>query len=155
MTTPPNSNAGHRERIRQKFLDHGLEVFQDYEALELILDFVARQKDMKPVAKSLVERFGSLSGMLAATPEQLTEINGLGPAAVTLLTLIKQVSARSLIQSSKSEIYLQKSKDLIDACRLSMGNLPDEEFHLFSFKTNFSLIKEDIIAKDTSLTCCG
>ena len=57
-----NLNAGHRSRIRKKFLDHGLDGFQDYEVLELLLDFVARQKDMKSVSKTLITKFGNLQG---------------------------------------------------------------------------------------------
>jgi DNA repair protein RadC len=72
---------GHRERLRERFLKQGLEGFQDYEALELLLLYVARQKDMKPVAKALVERFGSFKNVLDASVEELQDVEGVGPAA--------------------------------------------------------------------------
>ena len=149
MTKPKNSNTGHRSRIRNKFLDHGLEVFQDYEVLELMLDFVARQKDMKPVAKDMIIQFGSLQGALDASDEELLAINGIGEAGLVMLRAFKEVSARYLSQASNKEILRENIDNLIESCRLKMGNLKDEEFHLLSMNSNFSLLKEDIIAKGT------
>jgi DNA repair protein RadC len=144
-----NLNAGHRSRIRKKFLDHGLDGFQDYEVLELLLDFVARQKDMKPVAKALLTNFGSLQGVLDASDEDLLEVEGIGEAGLTLLRVIKQTSARYLAQASAKAISRENIQDLINTCRLNMGSLKDEEFHIFSLNTNFSLIREDVLSIGT------
>ena len=109
MNSSKNPNAGHRERIRKKFLDHGLDIFQDYEVLELLLDYVARQKDMKPVAKDLIARFGTLQGVIDASDEKLLEVNGVGEAGLAMIRTIKQVSARYLAQVSQ----LKNSKENI------------------------------------------
>jgi DNA repair protein RadC len=93
---------GHRQRLRQRFLEQGLEGFQDYEALELLLQFVARQKDMKLVAKDLIERFGSFKNVLDASVEELEGVEGVGPAAVTLIHLTKEAAARYLQQTSQA-----------------------------------------------------
>ena len=66
---------GHRERVRKRFLEQGLEGFQDYEALELLLLFIACQKDMKPVAKALLEHFDSFKNDLDASAEELEDVS--------------------------------------------------------------------------------
>lgn len=73
-TSHSDHRVGHRERMRQRFREHGLRSFQDYEALELLLLYVARQKDMKPVAKRLIERFGSFKNVLDASTDDLLTI---------------------------------------------------------------------------------
>ena len=149
MALNQNPNTGHRARIRKKFLDYGLDVFQDYEALELLLDFVARQRDMKPIAKALIDQFGSFQKVLDATNEDLLAINGVGESALVLIRFVKDAGARYLIQASQVESTNENNKDLTQYCRLRMGHLQDEEFHMFSFNTQFQLIKEDILSEGT------
>lgn len=140
---------GHRERIRQRFLKQGLESFQDYEALELLLTFVARQQDMKPVAKSLVERFGSFKNVLDATPDELQAVEGVGPAAVTLLHLVKQAAARYLQQTSRERFSPTSPEALVQYCMVSMGAAPNEKFRVICLDSSFAIIDERDIAEGT------
>jgi len=149
MVRRDNPNAGHRLRIRKKYLEHGLDVFQDYEVVELLLDFVARQKDMKPIAKVLVNQFGSFQGVLDASDEDLLDIDGIGESALVLIRFVKDAGARYLLQASKFRISKENQRDLAQYCRLCMGHLQDEEFHMFSYNTQYQLIKEDILSKGT------
>lgn len=149
MSANKNPNAGHRARIRKKYIEHGLDLFQDYEVMELILDFVARQKDMKPVAKDLINKFGSLQGVINASDEDLLAVNGVGESALVLIRLIKDAGSRYLFQASQLRISQENIEDLIQYCRLRLGNLQDEEFHMFSFDTQFKLIKEDVLSEGT------
>lgn len=149
MESKTNPNTGHRKRIRKKFLDHGLDVFQDYEVMELLLDFVARQKDMKPIAKDLINKFGSFQGVLNASNEDLLAVNGIGETAVVLIKFIKDAGSRYLFQASQLRISQDNIEDLIQYCRLNMGHLQNEEFHMFSFNTQFQIIKEDILSEGT------
>ncbi|MBR2703198.1 MAG: hypothetical protein IKE47_03455, partial [Oscillospiraceae bacterium] len=64
---------GHRNRVRERYLNTGLDTFQDYEALELLLFYAIPRKDTKSTAKNLIARFGSLPAVLDATVEELTE----------------------------------------------------------------------------------
>jgi DNA repair protein RadC len=148
-TTPHknNPNAGHRERLRHRFLEHGLDNFQDYEALELLLLYVARQKDMKPVAKQLIERFGSFRAVLDAPIEELTTVEGVAEAAITLIQFVKQAAARYLEQRSYLNLTPQDLTELINACRLKMGALPHEQFRLVSLNASFAVVGEDVIAE--------
>jgi len=140
---------GHRERVRKRFLQQGLEGFQDYEALELLLLFVARQKDMKPVAKALIERFGSFKDVLDASPEDLEDIEGIGPVAVTLIHYVKQAAARYLRQTSQARFSLESSEALIEHCIVSMGAEPNEKFRVICLDSNFAIVDERDVAEGT------
>src|SRR5262244_2044495 len=80
---------GHRARLRQRFLSAGSEAVSDYELLELILFRAIPQRDVKPLAKSLIERFGSFAEVIAAPIERLREVKGLGDAAITELKVVQ------------------------------------------------------------------
>jgi DNA repair protein RadC len=140
---------GHRDRLRKRFLQQGLEGFQDYEALELLLLFVARQKDMKPVAKELVQRFGSFKNVLDASHEELEDVLGVGPTAVTLIHFVKQAAARYLQQTSQSRFSLDSPEALIQYCILSMGAEPNEKFRVICLDSNFAIVSENDVAEGT------
>ena len=82
---------GHRNRVRERYLNAGLDTFQDYEALELLLFYAIPRKDTKSTAKNLISRFGSLPAVLDATLEELTEA-GLSPNAAILLKLVPDMN---------------------------------------------------------------
>ena len=140
---------GHRQRLRDRFRDNGLAAFQDYEALELILLYVARQKDMKPVAKELVGRFGSFKNVLDASASELEEIEGIGPAAVALIHYIKQAAARYLQQSSKERFSPDSPEALRQYFILSMGSDPNEKFRVVCLDSSFGIVDEADIAEGT------
>ena len=133
--------AGHRERLRQRFRKHSLGNFQNYKALELLPFYVARQQDMKPVARRLIERFGTFQAVL--------EVDGIGESAVTLIQFVKQTAGRYLEQRSHLNIEPQDLTDLINACRLKMGALAYEQVRLVCLSASFTIVGEDIIAEGT------
>lgn len=140
---------GHRQRLRQRFVQQGLEGFQDYEALELILLFVARQQDMKPVAKALLERFGSFKNVLDASSDELQTVEGTGPAAVTLIHLVKQAAARYLQQTSQARFSPDSPEVLAQYCVVSMGAAPNEKFRVICLDSNFAIVAEKDLAEGT------
>lgn len=144
-----NSAEGHRGRLRHRFLEHGLENFQDYEALELLLLYVARQKDMKPVAKQLIDKFGSFQAVLDAPTEELNSIDGIGEAAIILIQFVKQSAARYLKQASLAKIAPNDISELINYFRIKIGSNPDEQFRLVSLNSNFTVVGEDLLAEGT------
>src|SRR5690242_13245045 len=76
---PPKPHyLGHRERLRQRLLRGGTEPLDDYELLELVLQAAQTRRDTKPIAKALLARFGSLGGVLGASPEELQSVAGMG-----------------------------------------------------------------------------
>ena len=79
---------GHREKMRRRFLSGGLEQFADHEALELLLYYAIPRRDTNPIAHALIDRYGSLSAVLAAPVEDLQKVEGIGESAAILLKLV-------------------------------------------------------------------
>lgn len=89
-------HKGHRERLRLRFARHGLEGFHDYEVLELLLTYAIPRRDVKPVAKRLMQGFGTLAGVFDAQVSELKLIEGLGEKGALFLSLIRQAGLRYL-----------------------------------------------------------
>lgn len=141
MTPPSNYRAGHRRRLRDRFLAHGLEAMPDYEAVELLLTFVIPRKDTKPIAKALLSEFGSLENLLDAEPEDLMKISGIGPAAGTLLMLIKQLCTRYLEKRiSRQPITLAEREDVINFLRMKIGAFSKESLFILYLDNTRCLI---------------
>ena len=91
---PMNIHEGHRERMKRRFLEHGLDNFDDVNALELLLFFAAPRRDTNGLAHALLDRFGSLAGVLEARREDLLAVEGVGESAACLLRLLPALSRR-------------------------------------------------------------
>jgi len=85
---------GHRERLRRRFQAVGLNGFHDHEVLELLLTYAIPRRDVKKIAKDLLEKFGSLSAVIDAHPQILEKVNGLGPKAALFISLVAQLFRR-------------------------------------------------------------
>ena len=92
-TSTPSTCLGHRERLRQR-LEIEPTAVADYEVLELLLGYGLTRKDTKPLAKELIQRFGSIRGALDARPEELLEVPGFGPGLVALWRVLSETRAR-------------------------------------------------------------
>jgi len=87
---------GHRQRLRDRFNRSGLGAFEDHEILELLLTYAVPRKDVKPIARGLLDRFGSLSNVLDAPTAELTKVDGVGDTGATLLHLMPSLTRRYL-----------------------------------------------------------
>jgi DNA repair protein RadC len=148
MSDKPH-HFGHRQRVRERFLAQGLAGFQDYEALELLLMFVMKQADVKIPAKRLVDRFGSFKAVLDAQDDQLLAIEGVGPAAVTLIRYVKQAAGRYLQQTSRAEFSQLSPDSLVKYCISEMGALPNEQFRVICLDSKFAIVGEHVVADGT------
>ena len=108
-------SQGHRERIREKFLNNGIDGFAEYEILELLLTYCIPRKDTKPIAKELLNKFKSLDNVFKADLDKLSVIDGLGKNSVAFLKLIGDLP--SIIY--KDDL---KNKKLIDKETLKISN---------------------------------
>lgn len=97
-----HGGQGHRARLRQRLLEGGAEALADYEVLEYLLFAAIKQGDTKPVAKALMERFGSLSGVLNAEAGALTQVKGVGETSAAALKIVA-LAARRMARSEVSE----------------------------------------------------
>lgn len=108
-------HAGHRQRVRQRFLDIGLEHFQDHEVLELLLFYAIPRRDVNETAHLLLNRFGSLPAVLDASEEELCEIPGVGPGVAHFLNLIPEVLTQMAhLESQNQRVILRAPQDLLD-----------------------------------------
>lgn len=112
---PGGVHAGHRQRVRQRFLQTGLEHFQDHEALELLLFYAIPRRDVNETAHLLLNRFGSLSGVLDAPEEELCEIPGVGPSVSHFLNLIPEVLVQmTRLERQNKPVVLRTPQNLLD-----------------------------------------
>ena len=107
-----NIHAGHREKMRAKFLVGGLNAFADHEALELLLYYAIPRKDTNPIAHVLMERYGSLSAVLAAPVEDLQKVDGIGESAAILLKLVPQIQKKARLADAERETALASTAQI-------------------------------------------
>ena len=136
--------TGHRERLRERFRRGGNAALADYEFIELILFRAVPRRDVKPLAKALVARFGSYAEVLAARPERLAEIQGLGEAAILELKIV-EAAARRLAQSALEKRHnLGSSSAVQDYCRTAMAFLDHEEFRILFLDRKNQLLADEV-----------
>ncbi|HUI21979.1 MAG TPA: DNA repair protein RadC [Methylocella sp.] len=141
--SPPHY-LGHRERLRERFRKGGIDALGEYELLELILFRAMPRRDVKPLAKSMIARFGSFAEAVSARPERLREIEGLGEAAITELKII-EAAAQCLAKSSiEKRLALSSFGAVVDYCRTAMAFLDHEEFRVLFLDKKNCLIADEV-----------
>jgi DNA repair protein RadC len=121
---------GHRQRLRQRFLEAGSEAVSDYELLELVLFRAIPQRDLKPLAKSLIATFGSFAEVIAAPAKRLAEIKGLGDAAIVELKIVQGAANRLARGQVKKRPLLSSWSNVLDYCRTAMAFADKEQFRI-------------------------
>lgn len=144
-----NANAGHRERLRARFLKSGAVSLPDYELLELTLFAAIPRKDTKPLAKKLLARFGSYADVIAAPRERLMEVEGVGDAVVNQLKIVEAAATRLAQSQVMRKPALSSWTALIDYCMATMARSPAEEFRVLYLDRKNVLIADEIQAKGT------
>lgn len=104
-------HQNHRARMRRRFLEHGLDNFADHEVLELLLYYAVPRGDVNPLAHRLIEEFGSLAGVLEASPVDIQRVSGAGEAVAALLHLMPPVFRRYQLSKVSGACY--NSSDLL------------------------------------------
>jgi DNA repair protein RadC len=140
---------GHRQRLRERFLGAGDDGLPDYELLELLLFFAIERIDTKPLAKQLLERFGSLAGVLHATPEQLAEFDKINHFAITLFKAARVVAMRMAREEIGEQPVLDNWDKLVDYLRTSMAHQKIEQFRLLFLDRRNVLIADEVQHKGT------
>ena len=97
---------GHRERMKRRFLEHGADVFDDHQLLELLLFFSKPQGDVNPLAHQLMDRFGSLAAVFDADPAELTRVKGVGEHTAALITLMPALMRRYQLSRQDMEAII-------------------------------------------------
>jgi DNA repair protein RadC len=138
-------HLGHRHRLKDRFQRAGITGLQDYEVLELLLFYALPQGDVKPRAKELLKRFGSLKNVLDADPEALMEVMGIGPHSSLFFKVVREVSSLYLRQGAELKEQISSTKELIDYCLSAMGGLKDEHFAVIYLNARNKIIKVETI----------
>jgi len=144
-TTKP-SYVGHRERIREKFASAGLDSFLDHEALELLLTYAVARRDTKPIAWALIKRFGSLTAVLDAQPEELAETEGVGPNTALFLKLIRAVFKKYMFGDVKAQVAVRSPQNVIEYCQASLAGKKEECLELIYLSVRNTIMRTEIIA---------
>jgi DNA repair protein RadC len=140
---------GHRERLRERFMTAGPDALLDYELLELVLFRALPRQDTKPLAKLLIDKFGSFAEVLGAKPERLKEHKGVGDAVVTEIKLIEAASLRLIRGSVIKRPVLQSWSQLIDYCHASMAYSTKEAFRILFLDKKNLLIADEVQQEGT------
>jgi DNA repair protein RadC len=135
---------GHRERLRAKFRDHGDVALADYEMLELLLFRLIPRRDTKPVAKALIDRFGTLAGVFGAPENLLREVNGVGESVASELKLIATIAHRMLRSDLKGKQVLSSWSSVIEYCHAAMAFESREQFRILFLDKRNTLIADEI-----------
>ena len=135
---------GHRERLRRRLLDAGAAALADYELIELILFNAIPQRDVKPLAKTLIEKFGSFAETIAATPERLSEVSGVKERAITEFKIIEAAAQRFAKGAVKKRLPMGSWAEVVDYCRASMAFEGREIFRVLFLDRKNGLIADEI-----------
>lgn len=142
---------GHRARLKQRFMNDGGKSMPDYELIELLLTYVIPRRDVKPIAKNLIRRFGSLSAVLMAKPSDLQEIDGVKESSVVLFKAIKEAAHRLAWSelSDGDKPVISNWDAMIDYCRSEMALLDVEEFRAIFLNVKWQVVGEEIMQRGT------
>jgi DNA repair protein RadC len=146
---PKNPDSGHRERLRARFFAGGASAMPDYELLELTLFAAVPRRDTKPLARSLLARFGSFAEVIAAPRERLAEIPGVGDAVVNQLKIVEAAAHRLARGKVIGRPALSSWSALLDYCTAAMARTQYEEFRVLFLDRKNVLIADEVQAKGT------
>lgn len=135
-----NIHAGHRERLRERFSRSGLDDFADHEVLELLLTYAIPRVDVNATAHHLIERFGSVAGALDALPEELCDVEGIGPAAAQFLTILPCVFRRYALNKSKPGEPMDTLAKIGEFLHAKYTGITFERVYLLLFDNSMRLI---------------
>jgi len=146
---PKPHYAGHRERLRDRAMAGGLAALPDYEVLELFLFRSIPRGDVKPLAKQLLARFGSLGGVLGATSEELRTVAGVGEAAALDLKLVHEASLRTAKEQVARRPVISSWNALLAYVKTAMAHEAREQFRVLFLDKKNQLIADEVQNRGT------
>jgi DNA repair protein RadC len=141
--------TGHRDRLRERFVAGGPDAMPDYELLELVLFAAIPRRNVKPLAKHLLARFGSFADVIAAPMERLLEIDGIGENVVTQLKIVEAAALRLSKTKLIGKPALSSWPALLDYCKAAMARAVREEFRVLFLDRKNILIADEVQSAGT------
>ena len=140
---------GHRDRLRTRLVTRGADALEDYELLETLLFAFIPRRDVKPVAKALLTRFGSLSALLAARPCDLTKVAGVGETVAAYIKATSEIGARATREALKARPVISSWAALQDYVRRELQHERREQFRVLFLDRKNQLIEDEIMGYGT------
>jgi DNA repair protein RadC len=145
-----NDASGHRKRLRKRLVEGGAGALGDHEIIELLLMQAVPRQDTKPLARSLLQRFLSLSGVLNADPHTLVKHPGMGEATAAALIVAREAGRRMLSEQPRERPVISSWQALLDYLRFDMAHLNHERVRILYLDTKNRLIL-DMVAHDGTI----
>lgn len=142
-------HLGHRDRLRHRFMTGGPEALADYELLELLLFQAIPRRDVKPLAKILLAKFGGFAGVINAPVEHLIQIDGISENTAIALKSVRAVAHKLLREELQDKPVLQNWDDLLGYCRAVMAHERQEQFRILFLNNKNRLIADEVQQKGT------
>lgn len=139
----------HRQRLRQRFLSGGPASVADYEMLELVLFRAIPRRDVKPLAKLLIARFGDFNGVISAPPARLAEVPGTGAAVICELKIVEAAAHRLARARVMNRAVITSWAQLMDYCKTAMAHRETEQFRILFLDRKNVLIADEVQATGT------
>lgn len=147
------SEKGHRTRLRERYRKNGIDALHPHEMLELLLTYAIPRKDTKKLARALISRFKSISGVINAPVNSLAAVEGIGSASAELLTLVRDMLAWCLKERFEQGSAIAHWKDVESYLRVYFGNRSDEYVAALFLDVGNRVLQTEIIAEGTVNQC--
>lgn len=149
MEKEPPLYMGHRQRLRERFLRSNGTDMADYEALELLLMYAIPRRDVKPLAKNLIKKFGSFAEVITAPVERLLEVEGIKESSTTLIKFVEYTAKKLSWQNLAFEDvpYITSTDTLIEFCRCSMGYSEVEVLRIIYVDAKLKVLESEVLQK--------
>ena len=140
---------GHRQRLRQRYIDSSLDAFADHEVIELLLTYSIPRRDVNALAHRVLERFGSFSAVADATVDELCQIDGISQNSAVLLSLISQISRRYSLDQNKAKHKFTNTETVFRYGQSLYHGVRYEKFYILCLDSKCNLIKAVPISEGT------
>ncbi|MDE6478535.1 MAG: hypothetical protein K2L94_04810 [Alphaproteobacteria bacterium] len=137
----PDFRAGHRERLRQKFLAGHI---ADYELFELLLSYAIPRRDVRPLSRQLLKRYGSIYEVLTAPMESLIQNPGIRENTAVFFQVIHKIMLNGFKCKLTKEPVFHNEQDIFDYCKLLLAGKTVEEFHVLYLDRDLRLVADDL-----------
>ncbi|WOR16476.1 DNA repair protein RadC [Hyphomonas sp. FCG-A18] len=140
---------GHRDRLRGKLLNRGPDALEDYELLETLLFAFIPRRDVKPIAKTLLQRFGSISAIFSADPDALTQVKGIGESAAAYLKATQEIGLRASRETLQNLPIISNWAALLAYVRTQLQHETREQFRVLFLDKKNQLLSDELMGQGT------
>ncbi|MCB5230118.1 MAG: JAB domain-containing protein [Candidatus Cloacimonas sp.] len=145
-------NSGHRKRLRNRYKENGLDGFNEYEVLELVLSYSLVRQDTKQIAKKLLEKYKNLIDVLNAPVDELTDLDGVGERTAVMLKLFRDTMSYALRKPIFSKDFIQSSDDVYNYLKVYFKGKRNEEFMVIYLNSAHRILKHKKLTPQESDT---